>query len=561
MTLATAMVALTASAEDATRKLVCSSTYGDALGTTSINVCTAKRHYYYDAQGNTQAMINSKTEQGSEQFVTVDYNAYAYNSLGQLDAINAFQYGAFDFLQRDIKHSPAFSSYYTYDAAGNLLSMDRGGEITTYEYDGDGNIVKETVSTGKTVVYEDFTAGKNKYAKAVSTHTNKNSEAEFYDEYVTYDAHGNKISALREYNKDTSYTLFGKVYGHQVGDFMSYETWTYDENDIILLYQKSTQQDEVSGDYIWNTKTEYERIDGNVDKLRRVNYDARYNDGVATWSRRGTPFVDEYRRFANIKMLNGLKLSAVTSETSTATVVLTLNIPAEVISAGVSKVNVYRNGELIKEVSDVSETMTIEDTGVRNGEQEYFFTLTMPGKDVAEYCCSNKDVAELDTPLPKAVNITIEDKTQGSSGSYNITFGFEYNGDVEDAEYGYKESFLVVNGGGYPDDNSNAVTSNPHQLTLKRDIEGGREVTVQIATRYALGTVLSKPVVINATTVQPGDPVYPHDDEPTGIAITNVEAGNNAPAPLYNLAGQRVNSNAKGIVIKNGRKYIDPLRR
>lgn len=526
MTLVAALVAISASAEDTTRKLVCSYNYGDALGTTSIDVCTGKRYYFYDGSGNPQAVINSKTEQGASQFVTVDYNSYSYNSLGQLDAINAFQYGAFDFLQRDIKPSPALSSVYEYDAQGNLVSVNRGGEITEYEYDAEGNIIKETLSTGKTVVYEDFTAGKNKYAKAVSTHTNKNSEAEFYDEYVTYDAHGNKTSALRMYNTDTSYTLFGKVYGHQVGDFMSYEMWSYDENDIVLLYQKSIQQDEVSGDYLWNSKTEYERIDGNPDMIRRVNYDARYDDDVASWSRRSTPFVDEYRHFTDAEMLGNLTLSAATSETNVATVVLTISIPSEVISAGVSKVNIYRNGELVKEVSEVSETMTIEDKGVRNGEQEYFYTLTMPGKDYAEYCSSNKAVAVVNTTLPKAVNLTVENKAQGSNGTFILTFGFNYNGDVENTDFGYKESFLIINGGGYPDDNSTARTNNPRQLNLKRDIESGREVTVQVATRYALGTVLSTPIVLNASTVQVGDPTVMLLEQ--GVPATGPGAGKTA---------------------------------
>lgn len=41
----------------------------------------------------------------------------------------------------------------------------------------------------------------------------------------------------------------------------------------------------------------------------------------------------------------------------------------------------------------------------------------------------------------------------------------------------------------------------------------------------------------------------------TGInGVKNVEEKVNAP--MYNLAGQRVNANAKGIVIQNGKKRI-----
>ena len=41
--------------------------------------------------------------------------------------------------------------------------------------------------------------------------------------------------------------------------------------------------------------------------------------------------------------------------------------------------------------------------------------------------------------------------------------------------------------------------------------------------------------------------------EPTGIRGVEAER---SEAPAYNLAGQRVNGNAKGIIIKNGRKYV-----
>ena len=43
----------------------------------------------------------------------------------------------------------------------------------------------------------------------------------------------------------------------------------------------------------------------------------------------------------------------------------------------------------------------------------------------------------------------------------------------------------------------------------------------------------------------------------TGIEGVVVDEVNNADAPAYNIAGQRVNKNAKGIVIINGKKYIN----
>ena len=56
---------------------------------------------------------------------------------------------------------------------------------------------------------------------------------------------------------------------------------------------------------------------------------------------------------------------------------------------------------------------------------------------------------------------------------------------------------------------------------------------------------------------QTGDPRWLTDEEATGIVNVNANDNVNENAPAYNLAGQRVNANtAKGIIIKNGRKYV-----
>lgn len=45
-------------------------------------------------------------------------------------------------------------------------------------------------------------------------------------------------------------------------------------------------------------------------------------------------------------------------------------------------------------------------------------------------------------------------------------------------------------------------------------------------------------------------------DTPNEITGINVESNNNAQ-PMYNLSGQRVDKNYKGVVIQNGKKFIN----
>lgn len=44
---------------------------------------------------------------------------------------------------------------------------------------------------------------------------------------------------------------------------------------------------------------------------------------------------------------------------------------------------------------------------------------------------------------------------------------------------------------------------------------------------------------------------------PSGTGISNITATDDADAPVYNLAGQRVSKDTKGLLIKNGKKFIN----
>lgn len=558
------------------RLLVSTSTYGDALGETSDEVCTAKKFYYYDSDLNIQAVVNNKTDHGGLIYQPVDYNSYKYNEAGQLTNIDVYQYGAFEYLQRGVKES-ATSSSFEYDADGNMIKKIEGGIVTTYEYDADGNIVKEVSSTGKTVLYSDFSAGKNKYALAVSSHTKTQNESEFYDEQVIYDEKGNKTDALRTYNVDNVQVYFGKEYGHHVGDFMSYEKWEYDKDGIMTLYMKSVQLDELTGEFLMNTKTEYTPVDGNKNMIRRCTYDARYVDDEiegrkVIWSRRGTPFVDEYLDFTDIKDLCKMEVSATVDPNEVNTVNLAFALPELADKDDNMHVNIYRGGEFVATIPVMQITsndndynitldtysgkMIYHDKLVKNGTHEYFITAVATtglaltsGEDeldddmgvtpleLTEYCASNKVVAEVFTELPKAVSLSVKEKATASANTTNVTIGFEYEAGHATPEYGFKESFIVINGGGYPDEDSdvNAKTSNVDARELVKELDTNESVSLQVVTRYALGVVLSDPLVFTPSSVVTG--------------IESVEAMKNG-AMFFDLQGRQVSNVHNGVFIR-----------
>ena len=69
--------------------------------------------------------------------------------------------------------------------------------------------------------------------------------------------------------------------------------------------------------------------------------------------------------------------------------------------------------------------------------------------------------------------------------------------------------------------------------------------------------VYGKLIDYNGTyEINSGNELYSVNGFTTGINKVTVDA-DDADAPVYNLAGQRVSKDAKGILIKNGKKFIN----
>ena len=67
--------------------------------------------------------------------------------------------------------------------------------------------------------------------------------------------------------------------------------------------------------------------------------------------------------------------------------------------------------------------------------------------------------------------------------------------------------------------------------------------------------VYGKLVNYNGTKeMNSGNYIYSQNDKVSGVNVITLDKTN---APLYNLAGQRVSNNYKGVVVKNGKKYFN----
>ena len=84
------------------------------------------------------------------------------------------------------------------------------------------------------------------------------------------------------------------------------------------------------------------------------------------------------------------------------------------------------------------------------------------------------------------------------------------------------------------------------QFTAEDQINVGDEVIVY-------GQLVNYGGTYEMTT---GSEIYSINGITSGISNVTVEEGLDENAPMYNLAGQRVSKDAKGIVIQNGKKYM-----
>lgn len=552
-----------------TRLLTCTSTYGDYMGMAKETDCTAQHLYYYDGNLKLVAEIETATELGKIDQITQHYSAHRYNEAGQLTAIDTYQYGQYDFGDRQMKPS-AGGSTYSYDENGNLVEENLGYNIVRYTYDADGNVAKEEryninsyngqEKLGKTIVYSDYIA-KGKPGKAISKHTDGQLTGEFYEQTYTYDEKARLVKTYRECNVDTivkigSFTTIELV----SGTFMQEEHWTY-EGDQLSLYEKFISQDEESGELIPYLKTVYTVKDENT--IGRQSYTAFWMPGAETeWYKSGTYQEDTYTDFAGMTESTALQLvSAVCSDEAVNSATIEFTVPQMAMFNTNIAFNIFRNGELVTTVplmecfeedgrlklNEENGNLTYTDRELQNGTYEYFVqTVLVSGGNEGEepldddidegfgvepmaylpLCVSNIKSVAVETVLPAASGLKAIAAEKDQNDLYHVTVQFTLPKNAE--AFGFISNELLVNNSQIADD----LTHDSKQDKLVCVI-GEETATVYILTRYKYGKAVSEKVVIDVNNLS----------EPTSIAeLRNMLQGD---LTIYDMSGRQVTAPAE----------------
>lgn len=524
------------------RLLVRTLTYGDSMGEVSIDVDTKKEEYFYDANYNLQRVVEYGREYDTKTKESGDYTLtyltkYNYGSNGTLDSTVTYQRGLYDFGDKSFKKSTVTT--YKYDEQGRLVEEPDGYYTLRHEYDDEGNIVKTekinsyTNSVVQTLTYSDFyDVNKPTFVESTGPY-----DSYVYYAFITYDANGNKISELQ--TKDIDRTEKKQL-----------EEWTYD-GTFLTLYTKTTSF-ESDGTPIEESKTVYEIVDGDSNKIRRTSY----SKSGSSWARSGLPKVDEYVEFEDMNLKTATELVAEVVEDTLNTVKLNISIPMIVYETGDCDFAIYRDGSLIatKNIFDIyvesegfgAASLEYVDSLIYNGDHEYFVQplINENGGGIAPlaegeeestgvgYCISNIAEVTLDTDLPAVTNLKATDKYTNQYNEECVVIEFTNPENMED--FGFISNDLYFTGYQLGD----TTTTDPTVEHLD-----GRyyddEFEVFVLTRYKFGKALSDTITVNVQTVGI-EAVSTVSGATISFDGTNVRLSRNADIAVYSAAGKLV---------------------
>lgn len=489
------------------RKVVSKTWFGDSMGTMPNTQDMTKEIYFYNADGQLERVAkygrgyNDDHSAGDYELTHYTKNSYDFDN--HLMSSVKLQRGLYDF--GDFAMKQVSETTYEYDANGNRIKESNPSEILQYEYDEAGNIVKKTITNAytnqlvQTLEYMDFIAP-NKPTAAVSTGA--------YDSYnyvanMDYDENLNKVSEV--HNK----MVEDPDFDFSMPVMFEAEEWKY-EGDVLLSYTKYYVDNE--GQPVPSMRTTYTPVDGDLNKMKAV--DETYFDG--TWySQAGSLCLLEYAELSDeMREMTRMDMMVMTNEESTSTVDVVFSLP-QVAYNGNVQLAIYRDGEKVAQ-KDAIEFYDFEtsfchyaDTDVRNGIHEYYVqALVGIGDEMGEniqytgYCISTPTPVNVYTELPAVTDLAlagarVQTTTQGFTQQKTQYATVSWVNPANRPEC-FLSNDLIFEGMQLAE----ASTEDAEATQLEAEVmldNNNTSVTVFVLSRYTLGNVKSEPLTITLT--------------------------------------------------------------
>ncbi len=524
-------------ATDTSRVLATVSCYGDFMGTAPDDQITSQKIYLYNQDLQVVAVVETACGQRSKELYTQYYSPYIYDEAGRLEMIDHYQYGLYDYGDR-VMHRAAGVVEFRYDEQGNVVEQIENQNSIVYEYDAEGNCTKEVHyidgSEGKTLIFSDFSAGKNLPALVESSHTNQTFTGEFYEEEREYNESGKLIKAVRLCNRDyvEDYGLWQITTA--AGDFMQEEHWTY-EGDQLMLYEKFNSQNEETGELIPYIKTVYTVKDDHTIGFQ--SYSAFGRD----WYKSGVYQEETYYDFSGKLDETALQLVEVRKvDSGMNDAELEWTIPAVGGSNAHVSFNIYRNGELIQNVKlneasqagegdfviNAAGNLVYTDRNIMSGEYDYLVQTVLDNEEGRGYCVSNIQKVDLTLDFPAVTNIRAVESVKDNNNYNYVTILFDVPANA--AELGFVSNELIMGYNQVGEDFRYSTEENTMHCTISDD-----KALISILSRYQLGKVLSDRVEIDVNHLSSLEQVRALDEK---VMVFDLN-GHQVDTPIEQLHG------------------------
>lgn len=400
------------------RVLIHKTTYGDNMGETSEDKDMKRCDYYYNTDGQLVRAVDFGRGYGDDDSYQKTY--YTKNDIdgdGRLVKSTRYQFGLYD--HGDMSSIVSSQETYAYGEDGLLKTYSDGRSNYDYEYDGDGNKIRETYwrpSTKDTIQvleYSEF-VGKDKPGLVVaSSPKHPDWTGLIYQEARSYDADGNLVRAERTRKGED-----GTV------EYVQLETWEYEDGLMVRNIEYSYDD---FGKTVPVRMAANRLKDGNPNLV--MHSDSTYYKGK--WGLANTTYTEEYCDFEDggSYMIN---LSAKASEDTLNTTVLTMSVPV-VASDNDCYIRIFRDGDVIAS-KPARELITTDGSGnsyiaytdstLANGDYDYFALacIRQVGEDGTESyvgcCISNPVSMSYQVELPKVSDLHLTTARKDKTGDY-----------------------------------------------------------------------------------------------------------------------------------------------
>ena len=377
----------------------------------TIPAYNSKSQYFYDNENRLVRVAEYAVKtigKGDDMYLN-KYYYYEYDDQGHL-AVTFSRQGNWDDQTDEFYFmTPKDSVRYTYNDQGLQTEKLERFFRTTYEYDAEGHLTKESkFMRSNNLCTQAISYGGYVAPGCPTTITSESDNVEYLRYKATFTYNEAHQPVLYERYKETM------VDGGEGGETQVVKTvternvWGYDEATGRKLYEVVAARIFEGGDLMLTDSTAYDVVDGDANRIKVTHYDN--TDGQ--WSGNGAYSITTYQDF---NTNNAVSLSAALVDGSVNDYQISFRIPDAALMGGY-QYHIYRDGSEIKQadfteegaVDPTTQVYTYVDQDVAFGAHDYFVQTVQVeemGEKVADLNVSNIVKVSHETELPTVRNI------------------------------------------------------------------------------------------------------------------------------------------------------------